>query len=138
MSAADAFFDTNVVLYLLSADSRKADIAEALLACGGVVSVQVLNEAASVARRKLQMPLTEIREWLAAVRALCRVQPLTEVEHDLALALCERYALSFYDALIAAAALAAGAATLYTEDLQHGQVLDGRLRVVNPFRAQIS
>jgi predicted nucleic acid-binding protein len=69
MSAADAFLDTNVILYLLSADHHKADMAEALVASGGVVSVQVLNEAAAVARRKRLLSLSEIREWLAAVRA---------------------------------------------------------------------
>ena len=55
MSAADAFFDTNVVLYLFSADAAKADRAEALLAAGGLISVQVLNEFAAVARHKLGM-----------------------------------------------------------------------------------
>lgn len=133
MRATDVFLDTNVVLYLLSADARKADVAETLIQRGGTVSVQVLNEAAAVARRKLQMPLAEIREWLAAVRACCAVVPLTVAEHDEALRLCERYALAFYDALIVAAALAAGARVLYTEDLQPGLVIDGRLQVVNPF-----
>lgn len=61
---AEAFFDTNVLLYLVSADSRKADRAESLLAQGGHVSVQVLNEFASAARRKAAMPWEEIREVL--------------------------------------------------------------------------
>lgn len=130
---AEVFFDTNVVLYLLSADIRKADAAERLVSAGGVVSVQVLNEAAAVARRKLGMPLHEIRLWLGAVRAACRVLPVTLTDHDEALRLCERHALSFYDALIVASALGAGAARLYTEDLQHGLVIDRRLQVVNPF-----
>jgi predicted nucleic acid-binding protein len=133
MSAADAFLDTNVILYLLSADHHKADVAEALVAAGGAVSVQVLNEAAAVARRKRLLSLSEIREWLAAVRAHCPVVSLTVAEHDDALRLCERYALSFYDALIVAAALSCGARTLLTEDLQHGLVIDGRLQVLNPF-----
>lgn len=81
MSAPDAFLDTNVIVYLLSADTRKADIAEALVAAGGIVSVQVLNEAVAVARRKLALPWAEIRAWLAAVRACCRVVPLTEADH---------------------------------------------------------
>ena len=71
------FFDTNVVLYLLSADEHKADAAEALLAQGGWVSVQVLNEAASVCRRKLKLPWLEVHELLAAVKACCEVVPLS-------------------------------------------------------------
>ena len=66
MSAADRFFDTNVLLYLLSADTAKADRAEAALSGGGVVSVQVLNEFASVTSRKLNMPVAETRESLGA------------------------------------------------------------------------
>ncbi|MGA8419687.1 MAG: PIN domain-containing protein, partial [Pseudolabrys sp.] len=76
MSAADSFFDTNVLLYLLSKDAAKADLAEALLATGGVVSVQVLNEFASVATRKLAMTIPEIREVLSTIRAVCNVRSL--------------------------------------------------------------
>lgn len=133
MSAPDAFLDTNVLVYLLSADTRKADIAETLVAAGGIVSVQVLNEAVAVARRKLALPWAEIQAWLAAVRACCRVAPLTEADHDLALDLATRHGLAWYDALIVASALHSGASTLLTEDLQHGQRFGGRLRVVDPF-----
>lgn len=126
------FFDTNVLLYLLSADERKADRAEALLAEGGVVSVQVLNEAASVCRRKLKLPWPEVRELLNAVKACCEVMPLALDTHQRALDLAERYQLSLYDALICAAAQNADVAVLYTEDLQDGLVLGG-LRVHNPF-----
>jgi predicted nucleic acid-binding protein len=86
MSGADAFFDTNVVLYLLSADAAKADRAEELLAAGGTISVQVLN------------------------------------------------GLSVYGSLIAAAALLAGCKTLYSEDMQDGQVIERKLTIRNPFK----
>lgn len=131
--APRVFLDTNVVLYLLSADERKANTAEALLAKGGLVSVQVLNEAASVCLRKLKLPWPEVRELLDAVKACCEVLPLTLPVHERALDLAERYRLSLYDALICAAAQNAGAEVLYSEDLQDGLVLDG-LTVRNPFR----
>jgi predicted nucleic acid-binding protein len=134
MSGAEPFFDTNVLLYLLSSDHAKADRAEALLAQGGVVSVQVLNEFASVATRKLGMAIPEAREALEVVRAVCRVVPLTEETHDKGLAISERYRLSVYDSMIVAAAMLAGCGMLVTEDLQHGQAFEGRLKVVNPFR----
>ena len=126
------FFDTNVLLYLLSADECKADRAEALLAEGGVVSVQVLDEAASVCRRKLKLPWPEVRELLDAVKACCEVMPLALDTHQRALDLAERYQLSLYDALVCAAAQNAEAAVLYTEDLRDGLVLGG-LRGRNPF-----
>ncbi|MEI2804376.1 MAG: PIN domain-containing protein [Albidovulum sp.] len=136
MPGTDSFFDTNVLLYLLSGDAAKADRAEAVLARGGILSVQVLNEFASVAARKLGLSYSEIREVLEPVRAVCAVVPVTLETHDLGLQIAERYGFSLYDALIVAAALLAGCATLYSEDLQDGQTIDGRLVVRNPFAAR--
>ncbi len=127
------FLDTNVVLYLLSEDERKANIAEAILAQGGAISVQVLNEAASVCIRKLKMPWPEVHEFLDGVKACCEVLPLTLIFHEQALTLVERYSFPWYDSLIVAAALETGCETLYSEDMQNGQVIEERLHVVNPF-----
>jgi predicted nucleic acid-binding protein len=135
MSGADVFFDTNVVLYLLSADAAKADRAEELLAIGGVISVQVLNEFASVALRKLGMSWAEIRDVLAQVRVVCPVESMSADTHDRALQVAERYGLSIYDALIVAAALLAGCTILYSEDMQDGQVIERQLTIRNPFKA---
>ena len=133
MSDADPFFDTSVLLYLLSGDTAKADRIETLLSARGLVSVQVLNEFAVVALRKLKMPLNEVREILDTIRAVCAVEPLTIETHDRGLAVCERYRFSLYDSMLVAAALISGASILYSEDLQHGQVIDNQLRVTNPF-----
>jgi predicted nucleic acid-binding protein len=130
---ADVFFDTNVLLYLLSDEPKKANRAEALVAAGGVVSVQVLNEFASVGGRKLGLTVAEIREVLAAVRAVCTVRAIDIDMHDRALDLAEQYRFSIYDALIVAAASSAACSVLYTEDLQHGQIIDGLL-IQDPFR----
>jgi predicted nucleic acid-binding protein len=133
MSDADPFFDTSVLLYLLSGDTAKADKVETLLSTRGVVSVQVLNEFAVVALRKLKMPLHEIREILDTIRAVCAVEPITVETHDRGLAVLERYRFSLYDSMLVAAALIAGAKIIYSEDLQHGQIIDKQLRVTNPF-----
>ncbi|MCK6401729.1 MAG: PIN domain-containing protein [Sphaerotilus natans subsp. sulfidivorans] len=133
-ATTSAFLDTNVVLYLLSGDPARADRAEALLAQGGVVSVQVLNEFVSVAVRKLRLPWPDIREVLAAVRANCTVVPVTAEVHERALDLIEQHSLSVYDALIVAAALDAGCTTLWTEDMQDGRRFDDHLTLRNPFR----
>ena len=133
MSGGEDFFDTNVVLYLLSADPAKADRAEELLAMGGTISVQVLNEFAAVALRKLRMSWIEIREVLAQVRAVCAVEPVTIETHERALRLAERYGISIYDALIVSAALLANCKTLHSEDMQDGQVIERQLTIRNPF-----
>jgi predicted nucleic acid-binding protein len=134
MSATESFFDTNVLLYLLSADSSKAAQSEALLADGGTISVQVLNEIASVASRKLGMSLREIREVLGVVRAVCHVTPISEAVHDRGLSICERYKFSIYDSMIIAAALLAECAVLFSEDLHDGQIIDSQLTIRDPFK----
>lgn len=131
---AERFFDTNVLVYLLSADTAKADRAEETLASGGIISVQVLNEFTSVALRKLGMKVSEVREALEPIIAICQVVPLTTQIHHWALQVAERHRLAFYDALIIAAALESGCTTLYTEDLQDGLVIDRTLKIRNPFR----
>ena len=135
MSETEGFFDTNVLLYLLSGDASKADRAEALVAAGGIISVQVLNEFASVASRKLGMSWPEIREISETIRAVCRVEPMGLETHDLGLALAERYGFSIYDGTILASAQLADCRVVFTEDLQHGQVIDERLKIINPFSA---
>ena len=129
-----SFFDTNVLVYLASGDAAKADRAEAKLAAGGSISVQVLNEVANVARRKMQMSWDETHAFLDMLRSLLTVHPLTVETHETGLRLAERYSLSTYDAMIAASALHAGCDTLWSEDMQHGMALDEGLRIVNPFR----
>ncbi len=134
MSATERlFFDTNVILYLLSNDAGKADRAEALLAEGGIVSVQVLNEFAAVASRKRKLTWREIHEFLATIRMLCDVEDITLATHDAGLDFAERLGFSLYDAMIVAAAQQAGCALLYSEDMQHGQKIEG-LTIRNPFR----
>lgn len=129
-----AFFDTNVLVYIVGQTDERTTTAESLVANGGVVSVQVLNELASVSHRKLRMSWSEISEALEAIRVLCPAPvPLTTETHDAALRIATKYGFSFYDALIAAAALEAECAILYSEDLQDGQVIEERLTVRNPF-----
>lgn len=127
------FLDSNVVLYLLSADAGKADRVERLLVAGPIISVQVLNEVTQVCRRKLQMGWDEIAQLLELVRGFCKVVPITETIHDRARDIAERYRLSFYDACIAAAAVTSGCQYLFSEDMQDGQVLDDGLNIKNPF-----
>ena len=134
MSATNAFFDTNVVSYFASADAAKASRSGELLRAGGVISVQVLNEFAAMARRKYGLPWPSIRAVLAAVRSTCTVTELTVTTHELGLALAERHQINVYDGMIVAAAQLAGCKMLYSEDMHDGLVID-QLTIRNPFAA---
>jgi predicted nucleic acid-binding protein len=127
-----AFFDTNVLVYTVTLDPRRRQ-ANRILRTGGIVSVQVLNEFANVARNKLRHEWRTITYALEQFRlsfeAVC---PLTLDTHVAAVSLAEDNGLAFYDALIVASAIEAGCDTLYTEDMQHDRAIGG-LTIRNPF-----
>jgi predicted nucleic acid-binding protein len=129
------FIDSNIVLYLLSGDAIKADRAEVLLEAGGVISVQVLNEVASVCQRKLKMSWEEIEMLLMAVKSACNTLPLTVASHEKAVEVARRFRLSIDDANIVASALLSGAGVLLSEDMQNGMNIEN-LTIQNPFLSQ--
>jgi predicted nucleic acid-binding protein len=126
------FFDTNILVYAQQTGG-KADRARTLVAGGGKLSVQVLNEFTAVSRRKQSKDWREIAEAIAdALTLVDPPLPLTLDLHAAARALAEDHRLSFYDALIVASAIEAGCDILYSEDMQHGRNIGG-LAIVNPF-----
>ena len=130
-----AFLDTNVFVYALVQDDPRSEKAEELIAEGGTVSVQILNEFVDVARRKGKMTWDEIRFAVENIESLCpRPLPITIDNHKEALTIAEKYGYRIYDALIIASALEAKCMILYSEDMQDGQVIDGQLTIRNPFR----
>jgi predicted nucleic acid-binding protein len=131
--SADVFLDTCVVTYaFVSSDFRQKRSLE-ILAGGGVVSVQVLNEFANICRRKLLLDWHETVGALEAVKVCCQHPiPLTQAVHEEGVRLARRYGFNIYDGLIIAAAIEAECTTLLTEDLQHGQAVEG-VRIENPF-----
>ena len=129
---AGRFLDSNVILYLLD-DGPRRDVAEAVLARGGTVSVQILNEVLVNCRRKAGMEWDEAGAFLADVRRLVRVVDLTVEMHDVGRAVGARYKLQVYDAMILAAALVTGCDECLSEDMQDGLVVESMVRVRNPF-----
>jgi predicted nucleic acid-binding protein len=132
--SAEAFFDTNILVYAFAEDDARAETAERLLATGGAVSVQVLNEFVAVAHRKFEMPWADVIDALAAIRQLCgEPLPLTAAIHDAAIEIASRHGYRIYDAMIVATAMQNGCATLYSEDMQDGRRFDLRIAIENPF-----
>ena len=129
-----AFFDTSVLIYAFAHDPQKTPITENLLGQGGHISIQVLNEFASVSRRKLGMSWAEVTTALKVIRDLCEPPaPLTLEIHEEALRIGRRFNYNIYDCLILAASKQAGCTRLYSEDMQHGQRI-GTITILNPFR----
>ena len=127
------FVDTNVLVYFAERQETKYRRAADVLARRPVASVQVLNEFANVARRKLRLDWSTTQETLRLLRGLLDVRPLTEEVHEAGLLLAARYDLHIYDAMIAGAALLAKCDTLWSEDMQDGLLVAGQLRIRNPF-----
>lgn len=129
------FFDSNIIVYLYSEDEPdKQSIAKALLKKSQpIISTQVLSELANVLRKKFKCEYTEIAAVIAQVRVACQVATITPDTIENALTLAEKYHYSFYDSQIIAVALAENCTTLYSEDLQHGQVIESTLTIQNPF-----
>ena len=132
MNAGDAFFDSNVLVYLADEEAGKSGPTEDLLANGGVISVQVLNEFALTALRKVGLSWAETHDFLSIFRATLEIVPLTIETHDRGLDLAERYQLNVYDGMIVAAAQLAGCKILYSEDMHDGLVING-LTLRNPY-----
>jgi predicted nucleic acid-binding protein len=127
-----AFLDTNILVYAQETGT-KAGISQNLVAQGGTISVQVLNELANVLRKKKGRSWSDIELVLDDIdNVFDPALPLTTKTNRAALALARDHGISFYDALIVAAAIEAGCDTLFTEDMQHGSTIGG-LAVVNPF-----
>lgn len=127
-----AFFDSNILVYAFSTDTRR-ERALTTIAGGGVISAQVLNEFTNVLRKKQRQDWPVIEAAVQSIRfRFPDVAPLTADTHAAALALAREHTLAFYDALIVAAAIEAGCDILYSEDMQHGRSIDG-LTIVDPF-----
>lgn len=136
---AMCFLDTNVLVYAFGKhDPRKREVARSLAESGdALVSTQVLSELANVLTRRMGFSASETRSRISGIAASCEVIVVTPPVVLDALRVMERYQYSFYDSQILAAALAAGAKIMYSEDLHRDQTIDGTLTIRSPFRTSV-
>lgn len=136
-SAVPATLDTNIAVYAVT-EGHQAAIAGAVLNGCEFLSVQVLNEYANVGIRKLRRDWSMVALDLDRLRrSVSRIIPIDDAAHVNAVRIAARYRLSFYDALMLAVALSGGAASFYSEDMQHDLIIDGTLRIVDPFHPEV-
>ncbi len=126
------FADTNIIVYAVGKDSEHRAIARNIIADGVTVSTQVINETISVLTRKQGASLTVGHEIAESLLDLCDIVPVDAQTIRKAIDLVKHHQLSHWDSLIVAAALLANCEILYTQDMQHGQIIDERLKIVNP------
>lgn len=132
---ARSTLDTNIAIYAFDDADAKAPLARAVLADAEFLSVQLLNEFTNVTVRKRGRSWADAAWGVSRLRnAVAEILPIRAPDNADALRIAERYRLSFSDALMLAVALSGGAATIYSEDMQHDLVIDGTLRIVDPFR----
>ena len=130
-----AFADTNVVVYAFSKDDAKIAVAEGILEKQPTISVQVISEFLNVCRIKLGMDVPTRHKLARELIAGCNVVALEPRLVEKAMEIEAQAQISYWDALIVAAALLSGCDTLYTEDMEHGRMFEGQLTLVNPFVA---
>ena len=129
------FVDSNVWLYLLGNVEPKKQKSLQLLQQHHFISTQVLAENANVCRRKFLLDIPTTEQHICNLIASCKIvliQPETTLQ---ALAVSQKYQFGFYDSLIVATALENECTVLYSEDGQDGQVIEGKLTILNPFNA---
>jgi predicted nucleic acid-binding protein len=127
------FVDSNILLYLVLDNGGKAAKVREVLGLGCTISVQVLNETTNVLRRKYKMPWDEVRRFLSVVRDLTETVPTDVAIHEVGIDIAERYGFSIYDSMILAAAMKSDCQIVFSEDMQHGQIIDRQIRIINPF-----
>jgi len=128
------FADTNIVGYLISSDLVKRERAKVIMRDKPVISTQVANEFINICMKKTKLGLTVTHRLVKALLTLCPVMPIDVQTVRDAMKIAERYQFSHWDSLIIAAAQQAGCTILYSEDLQHGQLID-QLTLINPFQS---
>ena len=127
--------DTNVVIHLHDVlNPPRQAVVEKLMAQKPLVSAQVVSEYFNVLQRRLHISKKEALLMGIDVFADCEIIPTTHATLANAARLLARYDFQLFDALIVAAALDAGCTVLYSVDFQHQQLIEGRLRLLNPFR----
>ncbi|MCF0053223.1 PIN domain-containing protein [Dyadobacter sp. LJ53] len=126
--------DTNVLIYLYDlSDEKKRRISESLLAVKPAISVQVISEYLNVTKRLQKLPKLEVLEKCISLLAFCDIIPINIRTMDKASFLLSKYDFQLFDSIIVASALEANCSILYSEDLQHNQLIENKLTIVNPF-----
>jgi predicted nucleic acid-binding protein len=130
------FLDTNIIIYLYSEDETdKNKIALDILDSynDAIISNQVINEITNVLFKKFRLSAEDVENVVLEIDNSLRIVDNSLKTQIKAVRLKGKYGFQYYDALIVATALEHGCNILFSEDMQHGQVIEDSLRIINPF-----
>jgi predicted nucleic acid-binding protein len=133
----DKFFaDTNILIYFVSDDIRKKNISKALLTADDeiFISSQVINEFVSVTAKKMILPFTDSVHYANEFMDIFNFSVITRHTIKLSFDISGKYGFSTWDSLIIASALENDCSVLFSEDMQEGQLIENRLKIINPFK----
>lgn len=127
-------FDTNILIYAFGKqDDKRKHIAKEIIAKCNIISLQVVNETAYVLLRKFNFKAPELDEVIGFMKQNFIITNLNINILDQTLKIADRYGFSFWDSMMVASACDSHCTILYTEDLQHEQLIEGHLQIINPF-----
>ena len=127
------FIDSNVLVYLVDKDISKKEIVISLTTTKCLISTQVVAENMNVCLKKLNLPYSESVKHANELLDKYIIKLIQPSTFKIAFNVLEKYKFSFWDSMIIASALENDCGILYSEDLQHNQLIEGKLRIINPF-----
>ena len=127
------FFDSNILVYLVDNDLVKREKATTLLNPDFIISSQVVAENVNACLKKLKFTKEVAFDHGDFIMSKLKFVPILPTTLKLAFIISKKYQLSWWDSLIVASALESNCETLYSEDMQHGLVIENTLTIVNPF-----
>lgn len=130
---SNIFVDSNIVLYLMDVDKHKKIISRKLLSNNPTICAQVLTEVANVCKYRFKYKKHELLILWSDLLKDCTLIPTDYQSIQKAIQLVERYDFQIFDALIVSDALRSGCTILYSEDMQHNQLVENQLTIINPF-----
>jgi len=134
-----SFFDTNIILYAYSKiRNTKKEIANDIIFSSEnnnniIISNQVINEFINIAYKKFKLDSKQIENAILELDNCFNIVNFGLIAQIKALSIKEKYKFQYYDSLIIATALENGCTILYTEDMQHNQIIENQLKIINPF-----
>jgi predicted nucleic acid-binding protein len=136
MSDSNAFIDSNILIYAYSITEpdKRQTARDTIDKYNSILSMQVINEFSNNCLKKLKKTHNEI---IAAIQEIARNFPITQITIPIivkALYLQEKYQFSYFDCIMLASALEHNCIYIFSEDMQHGQVIENTLTIMNPFK----